>query len=92
VAGCCECGDEPSGSCAMELVSLVVLGVQYSLYWQAFGTTAKKLLEHPVVLSKLIYNGYRLYSHRTAKLYPRIYLSQKKYIMYVITRSTHPHK
>jgi hypothetical protein len=20
VAGCCECGDEPSGSCAMELV------------------------------------------------------------------------
>jgi hypothetical protein len=23
VAGCCECGDEPSGSCAMELVSLV---------------------------------------------------------------------
>jgi hypothetical protein len=22
VAGCCECGDEPSGSCAMELVSL----------------------------------------------------------------------
>jgi hypothetical protein len=22
VAGCCECGDEPSGSCATELVSL----------------------------------------------------------------------
>jgi hypothetical protein len=21
VAGCCECGDEPSGSCATELVS-----------------------------------------------------------------------
>jgi NMD protein affecting ribosome stability and mRNA decay len=21
VAGCCECGDEPSGSCAMELVN-----------------------------------------------------------------------
>jgi hypothetical protein len=21
VAGCCECSDEPSGSCAMELVS-----------------------------------------------------------------------
>jgi hypothetical protein len=21
VVGCCECGDEPSGSCAMELVS-----------------------------------------------------------------------
>jgi hypothetical protein len=25
VAGCCECGDEPSGSCATELVSLSVL-------------------------------------------------------------------
>jgi hypothetical protein len=24
VAGCCECGDEPSGSCATELVSLFV--------------------------------------------------------------------
>jgi hypothetical protein len=23
VAGCCECGDEPSGSCTTELVSLV---------------------------------------------------------------------
>jgi hypothetical protein len=23
VAGCCECGDEPSGSCATELVNLV---------------------------------------------------------------------
>jgi hypothetical protein len=23
VAGCCECGDEPSGSCATELVSSV---------------------------------------------------------------------
>jgi hypothetical protein len=21
VAGCCDCGDEPSGSCAMELVN-----------------------------------------------------------------------
>jgi hypothetical protein len=25
VAGCCECGDEPSGSCATELVSYVLL-------------------------------------------------------------------
>jgi hypothetical protein len=24
VAGCCECGDEPSGSCATELVSQLV--------------------------------------------------------------------
>jgi hypothetical protein len=26
VAGCCECGDEPSGSCATELVSFGTLG------------------------------------------------------------------
>jgi hypothetical protein len=25
VAGCCECGDEPSGSCATELVSYIYL-------------------------------------------------------------------
>jgi hypothetical protein len=25
VAGCCECGDEPSGSCATELVSFVTV-------------------------------------------------------------------
>jgi hypothetical protein len=23
VAGCCECGDEPSGSCATELVGVI---------------------------------------------------------------------
>jgi hypothetical protein len=27
MAGCCECGDEPSGSCAMELVSYLVIYV-----------------------------------------------------------------
>jgi hypothetical protein len=34
VAGCCECGDEPSGSCATELVSYVIRlsnGIQRSL-------------------------------------------------------------
>jgi hypothetical protein len=25
VAGCCECGDESSGSCATELVSLITV-------------------------------------------------------------------
>jgi hypothetical protein len=25
VAGCCECGDEPSGSCATELVSHIAI-------------------------------------------------------------------
>jgi hypothetical protein len=32
VAGCCECGDEPSGSCSTELVIYVVLhAVLYSI-------------------------------------------------------------
>jgi hypothetical protein len=30
VAGCCECGDEPSGSCATELVELVIKCVMYN--------------------------------------------------------------
>jgi hypothetical protein len=29
VAGCCECGDESSGSCATELVSLFLLSLIY---------------------------------------------------------------
>jgi hypothetical protein len=32
VAGCCECGDEPSGSCATELVSYVYATVLCHLY------------------------------------------------------------
>jgi hypothetical protein len=28
VTGCCECGDEPSGSCATELVSYVFYPVE----------------------------------------------------------------
>jgi hypothetical protein len=30
VAGCCECGDEPSGSCATELVSFNMENVEAS--------------------------------------------------------------
>jgi hypothetical protein len=30
VVGCCECGDEPSGSCATELVSYEHEGVKFS--------------------------------------------------------------
>jgi hypothetical protein len=30
VAGCCECGDEPSGSCATELVIYI-----YALEWNS---------------------------------------------------------
>jgi hypothetical protein len=29
VAGCCECGDEPSGSCATELVNFVQNSLGY---------------------------------------------------------------
>jgi hypothetical protein len=27
VAGCCECGDEPSGSCALELVLVAAVNM-----------------------------------------------------------------
>jgi hypothetical protein len=32
VAGCCECGDEPSGSCATELVSYTTKGCTDIIY------------------------------------------------------------
>jgi hypothetical protein len=41
VAGCCECGDEPSGSCATELVSYSVQGAKIitaSLHSSHFAT------------------------------------------------------
>jgi hypothetical protein len=31
VAGCCECGDEPSGSCATELVIISICKTSYVL-------------------------------------------------------------
>jgi hypothetical protein len=39
VAGCCECGDEPSGSCATELVSGFLLEFRDILYptYEPFG-------------------------------------------------------
>jgi hypothetical protein len=33
VAGCCECGDEPSGSCATELVSYIKLLFYLFFVW-----------------------------------------------------------
>jgi len=30
VAGCCECGDEPSGSCATELVLIITVTVNHA--------------------------------------------------------------
>jgi hypothetical protein len=42
VAGCCECGDEPSGSCATELVSYVILCVYLNLFgWKGVATFMK---------------------------------------------------
>jgi hypothetical protein len=38
VAGCCECGDEPSGSCAAELVSLFQSQCPFKSYVQTFKT------------------------------------------------------
>jgi hypothetical protein len=36
VAGCCECGDEPSGSCATELVSFRIYSPVSFLQKQQF--------------------------------------------------------
>jgi hypothetical protein len=36
VAGCCECDDEPSGSCATELVSLYLVSVSRYSKMQSF--------------------------------------------------------
>jgi hypothetical protein len=38
VAGCCECGDEPSGSCSTELVSYI------SFWWNGFFLVINTLL------------------------------------------------
>jgi hypothetical protein len=41
VAGCCECGDEPSGSCAMELVFMqfvVMFMIILHTNFHTFGT------------------------------------------------------
>jgi hypothetical protein len=42
VAGCCECGDEPSGSCATELVSSSE-GTAKVLCWRPKSTGSKQL-------------------------------------------------
>jgi hypothetical protein len=34
VAGCCECGDEPSGSCATELVSYICIYIKIGVRFE----------------------------------------------------------
>jgi hypothetical protein len=36
VAGCCECGDEPSGSCATELLRVVTVCTTYFTFQQLY--------------------------------------------------------
>jgi hypothetical protein len=36
VAGCCECGDEPLGSCATELVSMIVSSTEDKVVFSVF--------------------------------------------------------
>jgi hypothetical protein len=43
VAGCCECGDEPSGSCATELVSLPIRTLLYATSGKNLASLAVKL-------------------------------------------------
>jgi hypothetical protein len=48
VAGCCECGDEPSGSCTTELVNY---GNIVSLTYEYSRDSSTELQLHPVALS-----------------------------------------
>jgi hypothetical protein len=60
VAGCCECGDEPSGSCATELVrgdGLLTLGekvASLSTIFSFYNYTAIFVLKFPHFPSVLI--------------------------------------
>jgi hypothetical protein len=49
VAGCCECGDEPSGSCATELVSWLMVHVGRYLKAELSHCTLQRGLEGAVI-------------------------------------------
>jgi hypothetical protein len=56
VAGCCECGDEHSGSSATELVSQSVRSSKYPLLFSLFNYSVRmsRLLMHATHLSHLM--------------------------------------
>jgi hypothetical protein len=57
VAGCCECGDEPSGSCATELVcvlSLLDLFLLLSLFMEPVPALLMKLKLWDIVINVII--------------------------------------
>jgi hypothetical protein len=50
VAGCCECGDEPSGSCATELVG----STYFVCHTRTHGTHCARTKYVPIVLPALM--------------------------------------
>jgi hypothetical protein len=55
VAGCCECGDEPSGSCAKELVSSKFISVYKCEYAYPY---SEKLVQFQMRQRAEIYQSY----------------------------------
>jgi hypothetical protein len=61
VAGCCKCGDEPSGSCATELVSSLLILLNYNftqLLFQNLCVNAVSSTEYCLVLLIRIFSFY----------------------------------
>jgi hypothetical protein len=48
VAGCCECGDEPSGSCATELVSYL-----FVVYLSKFFSNLDYIASNQIAIGEL---------------------------------------
>jgi hypothetical protein len=55
VAGCCECGDEPSGSCVTELVSLVFIIVEPMWLFGSYSNQQKIARKILYINNKLLY-------------------------------------
>jgi hypothetical protein len=61
VAGCCECGDEPSGSCAMELVSLTNMQYTRTLQFEYNHQTGHRVRKLSVNTGTGVYNHNQLH-------------------------------
>jgi hypothetical protein len=59
VAGCCECGDEPSGSCATELLSYLVEWGEY-VPWHGISKAVKRITEEQAYGRKCLYRMFHL--------------------------------
>jgi hypothetical protein len=56
VAGCCECGDESSGSCATELVSIIIQQSLFGVPYVCFCATVFESITLYAYLDLLIHH------------------------------------